>query len=144
VCCSVLQCVATCGRDGSHDSKRLSVPWPPCGCTHKSCHTYEWVMSHVSTSQGTHATESCRRNDWVMSQEWLSHVTLTLNSKSRSGFRQIVFHAHMSHVSCKNASCRIRRWVTSHMCMRHVSCMPCVSSHMRTGHVSYKNGSCLI
>jgi len=63
----------------------------------ESCHTYEWVMSHIWVSQVTHMSEpcqtfesrtscarkastcarkkSCHANEWVMSQIWMNHVT---------------------------------------------------------------------
>ena len=41
----------------------------------ESCHTYEWVMSHIQTSHVTHMNESCHTYEWVMSHIWMSHVT---------------------------------------------------------------------
>ena len=33
----------------------------------ESCHTYEWVMSHIWMSHVTHMNESCHTYEWVMS-----------------------------------------------------------------------------
>ena len=41
----------------------------------ESCHTYEWVMSHIWMSQVTHMNESCHTYEWVMSRIGMSHVT---------------------------------------------------------------------
>ena len=42
---------------------------------HVSRHTYEWVMSHIRMSHGTHMNESCHIYEWVMSHAWMIHVT---------------------------------------------------------------------
>jgi len=45
-----------------------------------SCHTYEWVMSHIWMSHVTHMNVSYHTYKWVMSHIWMSHVThMTLN-----------------------------------------------------------------
>ena len=46
-------------------------------CTYEweSCHTYEWVMSHIWMSNGTHINESCHTYEWVTLQIRMSHVT---------------------------------------------------------------------
>jgi len=41
----------------------------------ESCHTYEWVMSHIRMSHVTHMNESCHTYERVMSHIWMSHVT---------------------------------------------------------------------
>jgi len=41
----------------------------------ESCHTYEWVMSHVWMSHVTRINESCHTYGWVMSHVLMSHVT---------------------------------------------------------------------
>jgi len=41
----------------------------------ESCHTYEWVTSHIWMSHVAHMTESCHTYKWVMSHIWTSHVT---------------------------------------------------------------------
>jgi len=40
-----------------------------------SCHTYEWVMSHIWMSHVTHMYESRHTYVWVTSHIWMSHVT---------------------------------------------------------------------
>jgi len=45
-----------------------------------SCHTYEWVMSHMWMSHVTHVNESCHTYEWVMSHIWISHVTHAIES----------------------------------------------------------------
>jgi len=43
----------------------------------ESCHTYEWVMSHIWMSCVTHMNELCHRYEWGMSHtyEWvMSHT----------------------------------------------------------------------
>ena len=48
--------------------------------TNESCHTFEWVMSHIRksyvtpTSKSCHTNESCHTYKWVMSHIWMSHV----------------------------------------------------------------------
>jgi len=65
----------------------------------ESCHTYEWVISHIWMSHVTHMNESCHTYKWVMSHIWMSHVT------------------HM------NESCHTYEWVMSHIWMIHVTHM---------------------
>jgi len=52
----------------------------------ESCHTYGWVMSHISMSPVTHMNESCHTHEWVV-----SHIT-------------------MSPVTHRNESCHTRKW----------------------------------
>ena len=59
----------------------------------ESCHTHEWVMSHIWMSHVTHMNESCHTHEWVMSHTWMSHVT---------------------HI---NESCHTHEWVMSHTWM---------------------------
>ena len=63
----------------------------------ESCHTYEWVMSHIWMSHVTQMNESCHTYEWVMSYIWMSHVT------------------HM------NESCHTYEWVMSHIRMSQVT-----------------------
>jgi len=41
----------------------------------ESCHTCEWVVSHMWMSRVTHVNESCHACEWVISRMWMSHVT---------------------------------------------------------------------
>ena len=60
VCCSVLQCVAVfcsvlqCASMLQFNAILKNVA----SRTSESCHTYEWVMSHIQMSRGTHTNES--------------------------------------------------------------------------------------
>jgi len=63
----------------------------------QSCHTYEWVMSHIWMSHVTHMNESCHTYEWVTSHIWMSRV-----------------HIWMSHVIRENESCHTYEWVLSH------------------------------
>ena len=72
-------------------------------CGYESCHTCDWVMSHVWMSHVTHLNESChvcagfndgvdqQMHEWVTAHTWIRHV------------------AHM------NESCHTYEWVISHM-----------------------------
>ena len=62
----------------------------------ESCHTYEWVMSHIWMSHVTHTNESRHTYEWVMSHIWKSLVT------------------HL------NESCHTYEWVMSHIWMGHL------------------------
>jgi len=64
----------------------------------ESCHTYEWVVSHIWTSHATHMDVSCHIYEWVMSHIWMSHVTHT-NERVMSPW-------WTSHVTHMNESCR--------------------------------------
>ena len=83
-------------------------PTPPCKTcvTHmnESCHTCEWVMSHIWMSHVTHVNESCHACEWI---------TYT--------YAWVKSHMGMSHVTHMNASRYTRGWVTSHIWMRHMS-----------------------
>ena len=63
----------------------------------ESCHTYEWVMSHIWMSHVTHMNESCHTYEWVMPYTWLCHETYM------------------------KGTCHTYEWVMSHIWMRHVS-----------------------
>ena len=40
----------------------------------ESCHTYEWVTSHMWISPVTHVDKSYHTYEWVMSHLWMGHV----------------------------------------------------------------------
>ena len=65
----------------------------------ESCHTYDWVTSHIWMSHVTRTNESCRKYEWVMSQIWMSHGT------------RVISYIWMSHVTHMNESCRTYEWV---------------------------------
>jgi len=60
------------------------------GPVYESCHTHEWVMSHISL------------NPWIMSHISMCHAT---HMNDMAPF--------MSHVSRMNASCPTYQWITS-------------------------------
>ena len=41
----------------------------------ESCHTSEWVVSHIYMSHVTRINESCHECKWVVSHTWMCHVT---------------------------------------------------------------------
>ena len=66
------------------------------GSLGETCHTYEWVMSHIRMYYITHVNVSCHTYEWVTSHISISHATHT------------------------NALCHTYEWVMSHIWMRHV------------------------
>jgi len=93
----------------------------------ESCHTYEWVMSHIWMSHVTHMNESChvcvrhvtRMNEschtyeWVMSHIWMSHVTHT--NESCHTYEFVMSHVWTSHVTHMYESCHTYEWVMPHI-----------------------------
>ena len=63
----------------------------------KSCHTCEWVMSHVRMSHGTHVNESWHTCEWVMAHMWMSHGTHV--NESCHTCERVMAHMWMSHVT---------------------------------------------
>jgi hypothetical protein len=86
---------------------------------HESCHTYEWVMSHIRMSHVTHTNESCNTYEWVMSHIWISHVTHM--NESYHTYEWVISDIRMSHVTHTNESCHTCVWVMSHIWMSHVT-----------------------
>ena len=66
----------------------------------ESCHTYEWVMSHIWMSHVTRMNKSCHTYEWVMS--------------------------HRRH-ACSRETCHTHEWVMSHvwhaLCIMTVTCL---------------------
>ena len=107
----------------------------PCHVTHmsESCHTYEWVMSHIWMSHVTHMSESCHTYEWVTSHIWMSYITMWLvhvNEScrthefvmSRLAHSNESYHSYESlrHSTHMNESYHTYEWVifliwTSHM-----------------------------
>ena len=107
-----------------------------------SCHTYEWVISHVWMSHVTRMNGSCHTYEWDMSHVCMSHVT-----RSES----VMSHTCVIHVARMHESCHTYEWVMSHLWMSHVTrvnkschtyeCESChtykwVMSHIRTSRVT--------
>ena len=81
-CCRVLQHVAVCTATWTLFKKRVlyvcgvAFAGPPGAChVNESCHTLEWVMSHIWMRHVTHVNESSCTSEYVMSHARISHVT---------------------------------------------------------------------
>ena len=134
----------------------------------ESCHTHEWVISHIWMSHVTHMNElcltkecpiailysrplcfqmshvthmnvSCHTLDWVMSHTWTSHVTHM--NESCHTHERVISHTGIRHVTRMNASCQ------AYECISHT--YTCVMSHtlMWTSHICHTyephmNGTC--
>jgi len=57
----------------------------------ESCHTYEWVMSHIWMSHVTHMNESCHTYKWVMSHKCMIHVSFICHL-------YVLWYTSMSHI----------------------------------------------
>jgi len=111
------------------------------GHMNESCHTYEWVMSHIWMSHVTHMnelrrrlrsivkaffpfSELCRRAAyWVC--KWMGHVAHVTNhvtqmNESCHTDEWVMSHKWMSHVTYVKESCHTYEWVISHIWMRHI------------------------
>ena len=101
----------------------------------ESCHTYEWVVSHVWMRHVTHMpyervsshtwmshvtrmNKFCHTYDWVTSQVWMSHVARM--NESGHTYEWVMSQVWMSHVTHMNESCHGYEWVMPHICMSHV------------------------
>jgi len=134
----------------------------------ESCHTYEWVMSHIRMSHVTLANVSLPTDECVTVNIWMSHVThihhhgpsfQSLPTSSKFELRMctdqsclfhewVMAHVRMSHVPHTKESCPKRKWVTAHTRMSHVkhakeSCPTCewVMALVRMSHVTHINES---
>ena len=115
-------------------------------------------MSHV-----TRMNESCHTYEWVMSHVWMSHLSNRSGAVVMEGKVQKI-RIWMSHVAYMKESCRTYEWVLSHIWISHVAHMDescqteqalwsfswrCqmnwykwVMSHIWTSHVAHMNESC--
>ena len=91
----------------------------------ESCHTYEWVMSHIWISHVTHMNESCHTYEWVMSHIWMSRVT-RMNESCHRGV--CVWLTHTLHLDVRTRK----------------SCAWSVVSQIRMSHVKHIFESCHI
>jgi len=121
----------------SHMSQiSLHVPLFRMHFTHEwvTSRTYEWVTSHIQTSD-TYEWVTSRRYDcmyhrarmhfthgWVMSHSSMSHVTLI--NESCHTHQWVMSHSSMSHVTLINESCHTHQWVMSHSSTNHVPQVP--------------------
>ena len=77
--------------------------------SHESCHTYEWVMSHIWMNHVAYERVVSRLNGSC--HTWLGRLT------------RVMSHIWMSHVTHMNESCHTSIWVMSHIWMSHVTYM---------------------
>ena len=64
----------------------------------ESCHTYEWVMSHIWISHFTHMNESCHTYEWAMS-EWIKSVGVVhIRDRTVSSFIYVTGLIHHSYM----------------------------------------------
>jgi len=83
------------------------------------CHTYEWVMSHLSMNHVTHMNESCNTYEWVMLHVWMSHV-ICMNESCHT-YERVMSQIWMSYVTHINESCHAYEWVMSYIWTSHVT-----------------------
>jgi len=88
----------------------------------ESCHTYEWVMSHIWMIHVTNMNESCHKYEWVVLH---TDGVCTQQQLSRScrTYEWVMSHIWMSHVTHVSESCFTYEWVMSHKWMGHVTHM---------------------
>jgi len=95
-----------------------------------SCHTCEWVMSHlfsppkgaaekwamphISTSHVAQVNESCRTYECVMSHMWTRHISLIQSSKRRGRKRKMRDRAkEIAGSPFANSAVTVSRWLCS-------------------------------
>jgi len=112
-----------------------------------TCHAYEWVMSHIWMSHGTHTNESCHTYEWGMARIWMSHGTHV--NESWHTYKCVLPHIRMSHVTHTSESWHTYAWVMAHMWMRDCTHMnesrhtyEWVMAHIWMGHGTHMNESC--
>jgi len=124
-----------------------------------------WVMSHISTSHVTHIHESCHTYQRVMSHSSSSAVTcleramshVTHIDESCHTYGRVMSRIWMSHVTHMDESCHAYGWVMSHIWMSHckyvndvankksLKCINCrVQCHVvnKMSHVTHIHRSC--
>jgi len=85
----------------------------------ESCHTYEWVMSHIWMSRVTHTNKAYRTYGWGTSQMWMKHVAHM--DESRHAYEWVMTHIWRRHVTHMNDPCHTYEWVMSYIWMSHVT-----------------------
>jgi len=88
--------------------------------TGESCHTHEWVMSHILMRHEMPENESCHIRMCV------SHicVTYTTPNVGKCSYHELMNEScRMSHVTHMKESCHPNEWVMSRMWRSHVSRM---------------------
>jgi len=84
----------------------------------ESCHTYEWVISHIWMGHVTHINDSSHTYEWVTFQLWI-RFSATLLPPIHD--RWVTLHIWMGHVTHMSVSCRTYEWITSHTYMSHIT-----------------------
>jgi len=115
----------------------------------ESCHTYEWVMSHIWTSHVTHMDEPCHTYERVMSTILRANLAIRLHAGLQyachacewvmSHIEWVLSHIWMRHITHMNESCHTYEWVMSHIWTSHVAIW--MSHAMRTATLRWNNGS---
>jgi len=115
----------------------------------ESCHTYEWVTSHIWMSHVTHMNESCHTYEWdsphiwilitivsnqtyewirywVMSHIWKSHEesikSQQLRLRLESQLRCDLWHLQLTHVVCQVSTSETETWHTTCLSCKCLSC----------------------
>jgi len=126
------------------------------GCTvtrtNKSCHTSEWVMSHIWMRRVADMNESCHMCEWVMAHVRMSHVMHKSWRHSKicenaPKNEYAISHMWMSHGTHMNESWHTYEWVIAHIWMSHGTHTD-GSCHNESCHILMRhanmNVSCLI
>ena len=93
----------------------------------RSCHTYEWVLSHKSVGHVIQTNESCHKYKGFMSQIWMYHDNCV--NASWHTHDCVMSHLWMRHVSHVNKACRIseNEWESQYIrpnnLPKYVTCM---------------------
>ena len=94
------------------------------------CNTMQYTATHCNTLHVTiqvsklnfnsceRMAELCHTCEWIMSHEWMSHVTGA--DESCHTYHWVMSHISMSHVTHINVSCHTYQCVMSHTSMCHV------------------------
>jgi len=106
--------------------------------TNKSCHTYEWVMTHIEITSGCqiHQTNHARQdNTWNMSHRWRSRVTHTNESWGLS---------NTSHLLCtpRYASDMWYVWISHEGCQIHQTNYARLDTRIRMSQLTPMNELC--
>jgi len=91
----------------------------------KSCHTQEWVMSHMWTSHATHVIEPWHTYEriwhWMLCcYELVSHTRMNHAAhvnESHHACEWTMAHIRMSRATHTNKSCHTYEWIMSHIWM---------------------------
>jgi len=103
----------------------------------ESCHTYQWVVSHTSTSHVAHINEACHIYQRVMSHISMSHVT-HINERYQNSNRCLL---RISTTLCTHLACVtwlihicvtwLIRWNVWHDAFIRVPCLLRISTNLR-------------